>query len=280
MFGDQAYLEPRQGEPEVPLLGGDVTEGVVRVGGTVRRPRGPHSPAVAAYLAHLERAGFDGAPRFLGVDASGRDVLSYVEGEIAGRPLHRWAVDEDVLAGIARLQRRLHECSAGFVLPAGVRWNAPERIAGVPPPYDVADVIGHNDLTPENLIFVDHRPAGVIDFDLAGPSTRVLDVVTTLLWWAPLRAPDDRDPALRDADAGRRIRAFADAYGLSDAQRRVLFDVAERRFARSWHVMRRRAERDGGGWARMWREGVGDVILRGQAWLARERAALEATLLA
>jgi hypothetical protein len=280
MFGDSAYVEPWPEEPEVPLLGGDVTEGVVRVGATVRRPRGPQSAAVAAYLAHLERAGFTGAPRFLGVDARGRDVLSFVEGEIAGRPLHPWATDDSVLTGIARLQRRLHDGSAGFALPAGVRWREPERIAGVPPPFDAADVIGHNDMTPENLIFIRHRPVGVIDFDLAGPTTRVLDVVTTLLWWAPLRAPGDRDPALRDADAGRRIRAFADAYGLGEAARRAFFDVAERRFARSWHVMRRRAERDGGGWARMWREGVGDAILRGQAWLARERPTLEAALFA
>ncbi|TMR23805.1 aminoglycoside phosphotransferase family protein, partial [Actinomadura geliboluensis] len=30
---------------EVPLFGGDVSEGVVRVGETVRRPLGAHSPA-------------------------------------------------------------------------------------------------------------------------------------------------------------------------------------------------------------------------------------------
>jgi len=278
MFREPRYAEPEPGAPEVPLLGGDVTEGVVRVGSTVRRPRGAQSSAIGAYLGHLERAGFDGAPRFLGIDARGRDVLSFVEGEIAGRPLHRWAADEDVLTGIARLQRRLHDCSAGFVLPENVRWNAPDRIAGVPPPYDVPDVIGHNDMTPENVIFVRRQPVGVIDFDLAGPTTRVLDVVTTLLWWAPLRAPDDRDPALRDADAGRRIRAFVDAYGLDAGARHDLLDVADRRFARSWHVMRRRAERDGGGWARMWREGVGDVILRGRIWLASARPALEASL--
>jgi hypothetical protein len=33
-------------QAEIPLAGGDVTEGVVRVGDTVRRPVGPHSPLV------------------------------------------------------------------------------------------------------------------------------------------------------------------------------------------------------------------------------------------
>ena len=67
---------------EIPLAGGDVTHGVVRVGDTVRRPRGPWSDAVAAYLLHLERVGFRGAPRYLGVDEHGRDVLEFVCGEV------------------------------------------------------------------------------------------------------------------------------------------------------------------------------------------------------
>jgi hypothetical protein len=265
------YVEPEPALVEVPLLGGDVTEGVVRVGETVRRPPGPHSAAVRAYLEHLERVGFDGAPRFLGIDARGRDVLSFVPGENAGRPLHAWARDEAVLLAIARLQRNLHDRSAGFALPAGVAWPEPACIQGVAPAYDVADVVGHNDMTPENLIFVDRRLTGVVDFDLAGPTTRLLDIVTTLLWCAPLRAPADRDPLLRDADSVRRARLFADAYGLAPAERARLPEVAARRYARSWHVMRYNAERRGGGWRRMWDDGVGDVILRGQAWFEAER---------
>ena len=45
-------------QAEIPLAGGDVTEGVVRIGDTVRRPAGPHSPLVHALLRHLEAAGF------------------------------------------------------------------------------------------------------------------------------------------------------------------------------------------------------------------------------
>nr|BFE82330.1 hypothetical protein GCM10020093_049310 [Planobispora longispora] len=47
---------------EIPLLGGDVTDGVVRVGDTVRRPTRPSTPSVHALLRHLEAAGFEGAP--------------------------------------------------------------------------------------------------------------------------------------------------------------------------------------------------------------------------
>ena len=80
------YVEPVAGLTEEPLLGGDVTEGVVRVGNTVRRPVNPQSPAIQAYLDHLEQAGFVAAPRFLGIDARGREVLTFIEGEIGGRP--------------------------------------------------------------------------------------------------------------------------------------------------------------------------------------------------
>jgi hypothetical protein len=41
---------------EVPLGGGNMSSGVVRVGDTVRRPAGPWTPAVHALLTHLRDA--------------------------------------------------------------------------------------------------------------------------------------------------------------------------------------------------------------------------------
>lgn len=266
-------------ELEIPLLGGDVTEGVVRVGNTVRRPASPQSPAIAAYLRHLERAGVAEAPRHLGIDSQGRDILTFVEGETAGRPMHPWAAETSVLTAIAGLQRRLHDASpVDLELPPGAAFSLPARLEGVPDAWVRADVIGHNDLTPDNLIFRDGRLVGVIDFDLAGPTTRLLDIVTSLIYWGPLRDPVDRDPVLRDADAGARMRLYAAGYGLDPDQRIKLYDVAVRRQSRSWHVMKHAAETKGGGWARMWAEGVGDVILRSQQWLADNEAALRESL--
>lgn len=57
---------------EHPLVGGmDPAARVVRLGDTVRRPAGPSSAAVRSLLLHLQDVGFDGAPRFLGVDDGG-----------------------------------------------------------------------------------------------------------------------------------------------------------------------------------------------------------------
>jgi hypothetical protein len=55
-----------------PLTGGSETQGIVRIGDTVRRPLRPFSLTVQAYLAHLRDAGFTGAPLPLGVDESRR----------------------------------------------------------------------------------------------------------------------------------------------------------------------------------------------------------------
>lgn len=57
------YREPDDGAPEVPLSGGHVTEGVVRIGDTVRRAIGFNAGLVHGLLGHLESVGFAGARR-------------------------------------------------------------------------------------------------------------------------------------------------------------------------------------------------------------------------
>jgi hypothetical protein len=48
---------------EIPLTGGRLTAGVVRVGDSVRRPMGLHSSFVHILLKRLEAVRFVGAPR-------------------------------------------------------------------------------------------------------------------------------------------------------------------------------------------------------------------------
>jgi Ser/Thr protein kinase RdoA (MazF antagonist) len=140
-------------------------------------------------------------------------------------------------------------------------------------------VIGHCDLTPENVIFR-HRSGGrsdgvaggetgpyaLIDFDLARPTTRLFDIVTTLRHWAPISDPVDRAPLLRSVDVGARLRLFCDAYGVPPRDRRRLLELARLRFHRSYAVMRTRATA-GGNWAKMWAGGAGERIRRAAAWL-------------
>ena len=65
-------------------LDGGNTGGAVRDGDTVRRAAGPWTPAVHALLTHLAAKNFPGAPRPLGFDNQGREVLTFIEGETVG----------------------------------------------------------------------------------------------------------------------------------------------------------------------------------------------------
>ena len=269
-----------QGGPreEVPLLGGDVTEGVVRVGDTVRRPLGPHSPLVHGVLRHLEASGFTGAPRLLGVDERGREILTFVEGEVAGRPWPSWVADPDRAASVAVLLRSLDDAMIPWGIPVQARTPAVPLPDLPTTPGPRRYFVGHRDVTPENVVFRDGQAVALIDFDMVRASSRVDEVGNLLLWWAPLMPPEDRQEVLRDVDALARARLLVDAYGLGPVERRHVVDVAIHSAERSWFTMRERARRDGGGWQRMWDEGVGDRIHRRQAWLADNAAALHQTI--
>ena len=254
--------------PEEPLLGGDVTEGLLRVGDTVRRPASAVSGAVEVVLRHLQAVGFEGAPRFLGRDGRARDVLSFVDREVAGRPWPAWVAEEERLRSLARLLRGFHDAVAPLGLPAAVLAlpqpappGLPERVAGEP------ELVGHRDVTPENVVFRYGRAVALIDFDLLGPATRIEELANLLLWWGPWMPEEDREPVLRDVDPAARARIALTAYGVSGHDRERLVPVSLNLAERSWHLMRWRAEHLGGGWERMWREGVGDRIERRRSWL-------------
>ncbi len=264
-------------EHETPLPGGDVTEGVVRVGDTVRRPMGPHSELVHRLLGQLEEADVDCAPRFQGIDEQGREVLSWIEGEVAGRPWPGWVADPERASSVARLLRRLDDALIDIGLPDDTAVRS--WLSGAPEPVGpVSSFLGHRDVTPENTVFRDGKAVALVDFDLTSPSSRVDEVVNLLLWWAGWMAPEDRNAVFQDVDPGERGRLLIDAYGLSDEERDWVVPVAISAAQQSWHWMKHRAEDQGGGWAQMWDEGMGDQIRRREHWLVAEQDTLRRAL--
>jgi hypothetical protein len=105
--------------PEEPLPGTFTT--LAKVGNTVRRSIGPWTPAVHALLRHLERVGFNGAPRVLDIDAQGREVLTYIPGNVPRGASPDIATDRALLE-VGLLLRRYHEAVSGFSLPQGIEW--------------------------------------------------------------------------------------------------------------------------------------------------------------
>jgi Ser/Thr protein kinase RdoA (MazF antagonist) len=197
---------------EVPLAGGRITHGVVRVGDTVRRPASDSSPFVARLLHHLEQRGFAGAPRYLGVDEAGRDMFSYLPGHVPAR-FQRWSDDQVSAAGA--LLRSLHDATRGSSLAA-------------PSP-----VVCHHDPGPNNAVFRNDMPSAFIDFDCAAPGDPLEDVGYALWTWCT--SGNSTAPPVSEQAA--QVRVMADGYGLGAHERRSLVDaILERqsRNARFW----------------------------------------------
>jgi len=257
--------------PEIKLPAGDVTEGVVRIGTTVRRPHQETSEGVAAYLLHLEQAGFDGAPRYLGRDAQGRDVLTFIDGDVPGDPVEPWAARDELLPSVGALLRRLHDASEGWQPPVPMgRAPVPGRPAPVMPEGE-PQLIAQRDVTPQNTVFRDGVAVAVVDFDLSASTTRSIDLANTAMHWVPLKDPSDRDPAFDGIDVARRVRLMLDAYGRDAVSVERFLEAAQLRFDAGYAPMKWNAENLGGGWKRMWDEGVGDVILRRAEWFRSVR---------
>lgn len=190
-------------DEEIPLAGGMSTPGVVRVADTVRRPVKADADYVHALLAHLERAGFDGAPRFLGTDERGRAVLSFIDGW--SPPHNGFRLEEQAVRDGARLVHRVHDLTEGTEFARG------------------SEVACHPNLSQPNFVFRERRPVAIIDWDGTRPGTR-LENLADFLWAFVHPAVYGEGEA-----AARMLGAAADAYGWSgDGLTDSMLEVVER----------------------------------------------------
>jgi hypothetical protein len=198
---------------EEPLDGGNVAT-VVRVGDTVRRPAGPWSEAVHELLRFLEDVGFAYAPRVLGFDEQGREVLTYIDGETVGsvHPWPTWAWADETLVETAHIMRDYHDAVMGF-RPAGPRtWRFVTDRVGPD------EVVCHNDIAPYNLVYRDGRVAGIIDWDLASPASQAWDVAFAAWAFGPVHTTAHSQHLGAPIDVGRRLKLLCDSYGLDDRE--------------------------------------------------------------
>lgn len=246
-------------ETETPLGGGFVNN-VVRVGGTVRRRLARDRPFARELLGFLERAGWPGAPRFLGVDDDGREVLSYIDGHVpwSGVDEPPGVYDEGAVAGVARLLRGLHDLTAGSAL-AGEE-----------------EVVCHNDVNLSNTVYREQadglwRPVALIDWDLAGPGQRLQDLGHLGWHWA---AGTTSSP---DA-AVHLLRVAADSYGVTEDQRRHLVEAVLWWQDRTWRGIQQGIDAGDPAMARLEAAGAVGFVRADWEWTMRHRAALEAGL--
>ena len=213
---------------EVELPGGNAG-GAVLVGGTVRRKTGPWTPAVHDLLAYLAAQGFEGAPRPLGFDDQGREILTYLPGDTVGnsRPWPEWTRSDRALLEAGAWLRRYHDVVRNYRPPANAVWRLSTRT------WQPGDVIAHNDAAPYNAVWAGHDDDGLvgfIDWDFAAPQPAIWDLAYLIFSWVPLHARRVvASEGFTDfASRPRRLRALLDAYEWTGTVDEALDAVATR----------------------------------------------------
>ena len=257
--------------PEIPLPGGIANHGqVVRVGNTVRRPQRSWGDATQALLLHLETVGFTGAPRFLGVDSQGREVLSYIPGTAALEPYPKWVLTDEALVSAADLIRSYHDAASTFD-PSPYFWGRS------PPDGFKGQIVTHNDLKPDNVIFRDGRAVGLIDFDLASPGSRAWDIACAARQWAPLR-PDIYISDPRRARKLERFRLLVDTYGMDDSDRLKVAEGVGLNYTWFYQLIETSAASGHGPFSKLWSTKTRPRAALTMRWHAENRVNLRVAL--
>ncbi|CAL9359711.1 hypothetical protein SUDANB121_00650 [Nocardiopsis dassonvillei] len=235
---------PPHHDPGTEVLHGGNTSGpVLRVGGTVRKQWHRAAPSVVHLLRHLERHGYEAAPRSYGRSLTGDQLLEYVPGTPAEQGPPLTAAELHRLGGLIR---RLHDLTASHRPrhPQQAVWDV-----AVPDPRQ--EVLCHYDLAPWNLVRDGDRWV-FIDWDGAGPGTRMGDLGYAAHGFVPLHAGGDPR-----ADAAR-LRALADGYGCDRAQREELPDAVHHRVRGMYDLLVEGGRTGRAPWADLYAQGHAD----------------------
>ena len=240
---------------EIPLEGGNTTAGVVRVGDTVRRPVRASSERSQAVLRHLEDVGFPHAPRFLGIDEQGREILTFVPGRTIWPHEMELLAEGGVLEPIGALVRAYHEAMTSF------------GTAG-----DDGRIVLHGDLAPWNVVVGDDGTWTLIDWDEVAEGDVAWELAYVLhtfvpLWPSTPFAHDDAEIVRRidrlGASSGAEAALVERALRLVPERCRELADATEARAAGGDASYRRLVAE---GHPKVWREAADHVDGRLAAW--------------
>jgi len=187
---------------------------VIRIGDTIRRPTNRWTPAVHSLLRHLEKAGLSEIPQVLGLDEDGREILTFLPGEVAYRPWPEILHGENGLTQIGTFIRRYHEAIKDFVPPENIEWHVPDL------DWQPGQIIRHGDLGPWNTLWSDGQLSGVIDWDFAEPGEPLDDVAQFAWHGVPLRGNAVwRKVGFKDApDVKTRLLALCTSYGANPVE--------------------------------------------------------------
>ena len=189
----------------------------------VHRTVGPWTPTVHAYLQHLHDVGYQGAPRVLGFDEQGREVLTFLDGDVLADPTWQpgqpglwpdFARTEESLVAAAVLLRELHAAASSFTPtdPAWKQYDWPTLLEG--------EIVCHGDVGRHNTLYRAGIPVAFIDWDSIRPNHPLIEFGNAAWNFVPLG--DDRYFAASEFRSAppldERLALFAHAYGVDDAE--------------------------------------------------------------
>lgn len=188
---------------------------IIRIGDCVHRPIGQWTHQVHRLLNHLRKKAFYFAPEPLGFDVEGREVVSFIKGEVSNYPLSVNASSTEALISAAHMLRNFHDASqsflAGLTCCQSTCWQLPPRYP--------QEVICHGDFAPYNVVLDGKEAIGIIDFDTCHPGPRSWDIAYALYRWCPFTNPNNKDGFGSIEDQIVRARLFCKAYGMLNEQR-------------------------------------------------------------
>lgn len=195
----------------------------------VKRLQGPWSRDVQRLLVHFEQSGVEGTPRYRGEAPDGRELLTYIPGEVTIWPSVRgdYLRTDAVLTQVAELVRTVHDASSSLDPIVG-DWQS-----CVPIPADALAgplVVCHNDHGPWNTVVSTNRVQGLIDWDMAAPGSRMWDVACAIWHWVPFYTEAEiLASGWEDIpDRMERARLFLNAYGMRATDNEILTWVSRR----------------------------------------------------
>lgn len=180
---------------------------ILKIGSLVSRPLNPWTPTIHAYLNHLHANGIDFVPKPHSINQdTGTEQVSFVKGEVCNYPLNQAFASKTALVSSAKLLRKLHDASVGFLnqLTGDEIWMLPK--------YEPAEIICYADYAPYNVVVKNAQVVGIIDFDTCHPNTRIWDIAYAIYRWAPINRPDADDIFGTPEQHITRAKLFCDAY--------------------------------------------------------------------